>query len=57
MRIPIKEGSWRECAIKYAKSIHAEYKLSDKGHLMYTVIPDEMAKDFLEFLEKLDLRN
>lgn len=50
MKVPLKEGSWREFSIKYAQSIGAEYKLTDKGHLMYSVIPEQMAADFKQFL-------
>ena len=50
MKVPIKNGSWRENAVRYAESIGAEYKLTDKGHLMYTRIPEQMADDFNKFL-------
>ncbi len=53
MKVPLKNGSWREFGISYAKSINAEYKLTDKGHLMYTKIPDRMAADFKEFLKEI----
>lgn len=52
MKVPLKSGSWREFAIKYADSIGAEYKLTDKGHLMYSKIPEQMAADFKAFLKK-----
>ena len=51
MKVPIKHGSWRDNAVRYAESIGAEYKLTDKGHLMYTKIPEQMAEDFKEFLK------
>lgn len=51
MKVPLKQGSWRDYAIKYAESIGAEYRLTDKGHLMYSRIPGEMASDFINFLE------
>ena len=51
MKVPIKHGSWRDNAVSYAESIGAEYKLTDKGHLMYTKIPEQMAEDFKEFLK------
>ena len=50
MKVPIKHGSWRDNAVSYAESIGAEYKLTDKGHLMYTKIPEQMAEDFKAFL-------
>lgn len=51
MKVPMKQGSWRDNAVRYAESIGAEYKLTDKGHLMYTKIPEQMAEDFKEFLK------
>lgn len=51
MKVPVKEGSWRGNAVKYAESIKAEYKLTDKGHMMYSIIPDEIADSFLNFLD------
>ena len=51
MKVPIKHGSWRDNAVRYAESIGAKYKLTDKGHLMYTKIPEQMAEDFKEFLK------
>ena len=51
MKVPVKQGSWRDNAVRYAESIGAEYKLTDKGHLMYTKIPEQMAEDFKEFLK------
>lgn len=30
-------------------------KISDKGHLMYSVIPDKMAADFKKFLKKYNI--
>lgn len=55
MKVPMKQGSWQEYAVRYAESIGAEYKLTDKGHLMYSVIPDKMAVDFKEFLKKYNM--
>lgn len=52
MKVPMKNGSWREYSIKYAESIGAEYKLTDQGHLMYSRIPEQMASDFKYFLKK-----
>ncbi|MDE6086855.1 MAG: alpha/beta hydrolase [Oscillospiraceae bacterium] len=51
MKVPVKQGSWRDFAVKYAESIGAEYQLTDKGHLMYSVIPDQMVSDFRRFLD------
>lgn len=55
MKVPMKQGSWQEYTVRYAKSISAEYKLTDKGHLMYSVIPDKMAADFKKFLNKYNI--
>lgn len=52
-KAPMKEGTWKEYAIKYAEKIGAQYKITDKGHLMYTKIPDEMAENFKRFLSKI----
>lgn len=52
-KAPMKEGTWKEYAIKYAEKIGAQYKITDKGHMMYTKIPDEMAESFKRFLSKI----
>lgn len=52
-KAPMKEGTWKEYAIKYAEKIGAQYKITDKGHMMYTKIPDEMAESFKGFLAKI----
>lgn len=52
MKVPLNNGSWREFGINYAKSINADYKLTDKGHLMYSKIPEQMAADFKAFLKE-----
>ncbi len=51
-KAPMKQGSWKEYAIKYAEEIGAEYTVTDKGHNMYSRIPDEMAETFKKFLKK-----
>lgn len=53
MKVPLEQGSWREFGINYAKSINAEFKLTDKGHFMYCKIPDQMAADFKAFLMRV----
>lgn len=53
MKVPLKNGSWREFGVNYAKSISAKYKLTDKGHLMYSKIPEQMATDFKAFLKNI----
>ncbi|MBR6580176.1 MAG: alpha/beta hydrolase [Ruminococcus sp.] len=52
MKVPMKQGTWKEYAIKYAEEIGAEYTITDKGHNMYSKIPDEMAEKFKNFLKK-----
>ncbi len=53
MKVPMKEGTWKEYAIKYAEEIGAEYTVTDKGHNMYSKIPQEMADNFKKFLQNL----
>lgn len=50
-----KNTTWREEGIRYAKECSGEYHLTDKGHMFYSVIPQETADTFLKFLEKLPL--
>ena len=45
-----KQKTWRQAGIEYAEKCGAEIHLSDKGHMMYTRIPDEMSETFLKFL-------
>ena len=45
-----KKKSWRQAGLDYAEKCGAEVHLSDKGHMMYTAIPDEMADTFEKFL-------
>ncbi len=52
---PMKQGTWKGYAIKYAEEIGAEYIVTDKDHFMYTKIPDEMAQNFKDFLKKNNL--
>jgi pimeloyl-ACP methyl ester carboxylesterase len=52
-KTPMKNGSWKEYAIKYAEEIGAEYIVSDKGHNMHSIIPQEMADNFKKFLQNL----
>ncbi|MBR5513041.1 MAG: alpha/beta hydrolase [Ruminococcus sp.] len=54
-KAPMKQGSWKEYAVKYAEEIGADYTLTDKGHNMYTKIPDEMAGNFKNFLKKYNM--
>lgn len=53
MKVPIKGTTWRELAIEYAGNIGAKYKLTDKGHLLYSVIPEELAETISDFLQQL----
>ena len=43
--------SWRQAGLDFAKQCGAEVHLSDKGHMMYASIPDEMSDTFNRFLE------
>ncbi|MBQ9899395.1 MAG: alpha/beta hydrolase [Ruminococcus sp.] len=52
MKMLSKKLSWRQSALGYAKKCGGEVHLSDKGHMMYALIPDEMAQTFIGFLEK-----
>ena len=50
MKVPGMKTTWRQAGIAFAERCGAEYHLSDKGHMMYAKIPDEMAENFLKFL-------
>lgn len=50
MKLPVKSVSWRQNGIDYAEKCGGEIHLSDKGHMMYAFIPDEMADTFDKFL-------
>ena len=50
MKVPGMKTTWRQAGITFAERCGAEYHLSDKGHMMYTKIPGEMAETFLNFL-------
>lgn len=50
MKMLTKTVSWRQNGIEYAEKCGGEIHLSDKGHMMYAVIPDEMADTFKKFL-------
>jgi pimeloyl-ACP methyl ester carboxylesterase len=46
-----KKITWRQAGLDYAQKCGSEVHLSDKGHMMYAHIPDEMAETFDKFLE------
>ena len=46
-----KSKTWRQAGLDYAEKCGAEVHLSDKGHMMYGFIPDEMSETFMKFLE------
>ena len=50
MKTLTKNVSWRKVGIDYAKECKGEVHLSDKGHMMYALIPSEMADAFRKFL-------
>lgn len=51
MKLPVKNVSWKQNGIDYAEKCGGEVHLSDKGHMMYAFIPDEMADTFDKFLQ------
>jgi len=50
MKTLSKNVSWRKVGMDYAEKCGGEVHLSDKGHLMYAFIPDEMSETFDKFL-------
>ncbi|MCR5601493.1 MAG: alpha/beta hydrolase [Ruminococcus sp.] len=50
-----KKISWRQAGLDYAEKCGGEVHLSDKGHMMYAFIPDEMSETFDKFLEAHDI--
>ena len=50
MKLPVKNVSWKQEGIDYAEKCGGEVHVSDKGHMMYAFIPDEMADTFRKFL-------
>ena len=52
MKTPAKKVSWRQAGVDYAGRCGGEVHLSDKGHMMYAVIPDEMSGTFDSFLTR-----
>ncbi|MBP5580264.1 MAG: alpha/beta hydrolase [Ruminococcus sp.] len=51
MKTLSKKLSWRQAGLDFAKKCDGEVHLSDKGHMMYAFIPDEMSDTFSKFLE------
>ena len=52
MKTMTKKVSWRQVGIDYAEKCGGEIHLSDKGHMMYAFIPDEMSETFDKFLSE-----
>ena len=52
MKTLSKNLSWRKFGTDFAEKCNGEVHLSDKGHMMYAFIPDEMAETFEAFLSK-----
>ncbi|HRR76644.1 MAG TPA: alpha/beta hydrolase [Ruminococcus sp.] len=53
MKTPVKAITWQQAAKDYAgKCKDAELHLLDEGHMMYSKIPDKMAKIYKAFLAK-----
>ncbi|WP_303824027.1 alpha/beta hydrolase [Ruminococcus flavefaciens] len=53
MKTMTKKVSWRQVGIDYAEKCGGEVHLSDKGHMMYAFIPDEMSETFTKFLNSI----
>ncbi|MBR4362672.1 MAG: alpha/beta hydrolase [Ruminococcus sp.] len=51
MKTLSKNLSWRKAGLDFAEKCGGEVHLSDKGHMMYALIPDEMADTFDRFLQ------
>ena len=51
MKTLSKNLSWRKAGLDFAEKCGGEVHLSDKGHMMYAFIPDEMAETFDRFLQ------
>ena len=45
-----RKRTWRQAGLEYAEKCGAEVHLSDRGHMMYAFIPDEMSDTFDKFL-------
>ena len=52
MKTMTQKLSWRQVGIDYAEKCGGEIHLSDKGHMMYAFIPDEMSETFDKFLSE-----
>ncbi len=51
MKTLSKNVSWRQIGLEYAEKCGGKVYLTDKGHMMYTFIPDDMANNFDSFLK------
>lgn len=51
MKTLSKKLSWRQAGMDYAAKCGGEVHLSDKGHMMYAFIPDEMSETFIKFID------
>lgn len=52
MKSPLKELTWQDAGIAYAKECKGEYHLTKENHMLYTHIPDKMANTFKEFINR-----
>ncbi len=52
LKSPVKSITWQDAGIAYAKQCGGEVHLSEQGHMMYALIPHEMANTFKAFLKK-----
>ena len=53
MKTLSKKLSWRQAGMDYAAKCGGEVHLSDKGHMMYAFIPDEMSETFRKFIDHI----
>ncbi|MBP1538665.1 MAG: alpha/beta hydrolase [Ruminococcus sp.] len=52
MKTPVKALSWQQAAKDYAEACGAEIHIVNENHMMYTRIPDKLAKVYKAFLHK-----
>ena len=55
MRGMVKRITWQDAGKEYAQQCGGEVHMTDRGHMFYNFIPDEVARTIKGFLEKLKL--
>lgn len=55
MRGMVKRITWQDAGKEYAQQCGGEVHMTDRGHMFYNFIPDEVARTIKDFLEKLKL--